>query len=407
MAIKLTDFITTNITRDTVISSGRNKTVAYLSDTVKEDGNKVGSPLVYTSLMEVSNAVSTLSSAKLYPTTSDVYKACKVFFDCGGRSILLVQVPVDIGAPEDSVNLYLDKVKSLPLEVIAFTTKIGTDVNHPEGTTTDYNGGLLFEHRKNIIDYLDRLEVDEGTSYRKLFALDIIDIGDVVLQGSSVNVMYKLVEKVSNGTVMDERYFYSCMSILAHLSRIDLNKPATISDYCFTEEKLILPVTNETSFNWQDLGGVANVVLDIFGGVPTNFGGNTGGGTDLVEEYMTIFIAQDVLFTELNLLKLKLKSGNAIARVDSALVRTLEVYYQAGFLVQTIYSGEDIIINKNGVNYTVLSKGSVITGGYVINILPINSRTQTEVNNRNLPDVHLIFNTAKGIRKINNVGKIV
>lgn len=394
MAIRLQDFINVHITRDTVISTGRNKTVAFLSSNVRPDANKPDA-LIYTSITEVANAKAVGTGTLLYPITGDVYKACKVFFDCGGRSILLVQVAVNLNDETTSPNIYIDAIKALPLEVVAFSVQRGTSVT--VGGVTTYNGGLLDSDRINIISYLDDIEQNEGTSYRKLISLDITDLADVALQGASVNVMYKLV------TAHD----YSCMAILSHLSRIDLNNTASITDYCFTEERLLAPVNNTVSLVWATVGQKANVVLDIFKGVPTNFGGNTGGGTDLVEEYMSIFISQDILLTEVDLLRAKLRTDNAITRVHSALIRVLEVYYNAGFLVQSLYTGEDIIVNKNGVNYKVLAKNSMLTGGYIINILPITSRNEAEIANKSLPDVHLIFNTVKGIRHINNVGKII
>lgn len=122
---------------------------------------------------------------------------------------------------------------------------------------------------------------------------------------------------------------------------------------------------------------------------------------------MLITIAQDILRTELNLLTSKIKGVDAVASVNSALIRTLELYTTLGFLTTGVYNGEDIVVNKNGVNIKVIGKGQIIKGGYFINILPMNSRTVTEVANRNLPDVHFIFNTAKGIRYINNVGRLV
>ena len=395
MAIKLQDFINVHITRDTVISTGRNKTVAFISSNVRPDANKEDS-LVYTSITEILNASEVGNPAnKLYPTSSDVYKACEVFFNNGGRSILLVRAEVDLLDSSTSLGIYKDTIDSLPLEVVAFSVQRGTIITVGEVTT--YNGGLLDTDRAGLIAHLDNLELVEGTSFRKMITLDILLLTDVQTYGESTNTVYKYVTE----------HDYSCMAVLSHLSKITLDKPATISDYCFTEEITLTPVDNSVGLNWQDISLRLNLVLDIFKGIPTNFGGNTGGGTDIVEEYMSIFISQDVLLAEVELLKTKLKPSTAITAVHSALIGVLEPYFSAGFLVETIYEGEDITVNKEGINYSIISSGSIVTGGYVIAILPIASRTATEIANKNLPDVHLILNTAKGIRYINNIGKIV
>jgi hypothetical protein len=395
MAIRLQDFINVHITRDTVISTGRNKTVAYISSNVRPDDNK-GDSLVYTSITEILNAGEVGNPTnKLYPTTSDVYKACEVFFNNGGKSILLVRAEVNLLDASTSLGIYRDVIDNLPLEVVAFSVQRGTITTVGENTT--YDGGLLESDRAGLIAHLDNIEVSEGTAFRKMIALDVILLADIAVFGESVNAVYKYTTS----------YNYSCMAILSHLSKIDLNNPASISDYCFTEEATLTPVTNSTGLNWSVVGQNANVVLDIFKGVPTNFGGNTGGGTDIVEEYMTIFISQDVLLAEIELLKTKLKAENAVTRVHSALIRVLEVYYNVGFLVQSVYTGEDIAVNKNGINYTIISKGNMMTGGYVIVILPVTSRNTAEIASKSLPDVHLVFNTSKGIRYINNIGKII
>lgn len=401
--IRLQDFINVNITRDTVISTGRNKTVAYISSNVQPDENKPDG-LIYTSITEILAAAEVDNPTNLlYTTDSDVYKACEVFFNNGGRSIMLVNAPVDLNDSSRSLGIYRDTINALPLEVVAFAVQQGTVSTVGEITT--YNGGLLDSDRAGLISYLDDIEENEGTAYRKLLALNILDVSlvdssDTAPENAlaeSTNVIYKYTNS----------YDYSALAVLAHLSKIDLNNPNSISDYCFTEEATLTPVTNSAALNWNDLGHKLNMTLDIFKGVPTNFGGNTGGGTDLVEEYMTIFIAQDVLLAEVDLLKSKLRTNNAITKVNSALIRILETYYDAGFLVQEVYTGEDITAIKNGVNYTLLSKNSMITGGYIISILPMSSRSTAEIASKQLPDVHIIFNTSKGIRYIKNVGNIL
>ena len=118
-------------------------------------------------------------------------------------------------------------------------------------------------------------------------------------------------------------------------------------------------------------------------------------------------IAQEISKVQLQLLQSKLTSADAITKVHSGLISVLEEYYNAGFLVETIYQGETISSVKNGENYTILTKGEVITGGYHVVILPLNSRTEAEVNNHKLSDVHVILSTEKGIRYIQTTGKVI
>lgn len=382
MAVKLNNFVNVHITKDTPTSSRMSRVVAYISDGVSANPDITSQDNIYYSLAQVLDARGSAEGETFYKEGSDVYKACQVFFSCGGQCIKLIHT----GAGDAS---YEEAVKNLPLNIIAFGC-----AKFVQGDT---NKGLSESGRKTIINYLDTLESLDGTACRKLFVTNIDSVDDLSSLGASNNLICKYA------TTGDG---YDFMSVLAYLSKVDVEYPETLADYCFTKETS-LPTQTFNDPDWKDFGNKLNVVLDIFGGTPINFGGNTAAGTDLIEEYVVIMIAQEIAQVQLQLLQTKLTSIDAITKVHSGLISVLEEYYNAGFLVESIYQGETISRVKNEENYTILNKDEVITGGYHIVILPLNSRTVEEVNAHKLSEVHVILSTNKGIRYINTEGKVV
>lgn len=249
MAVKLTDFVNIHITREEVISNGKNKAVAYLSDIVKPDKNNPDN--LYFSLKQILEAEELETTNKLYGVNTDVYKACKVFFDHGGKAIKLINVNIPNKQQSESINAYKTAVRNLPLDIIAFAPKYGTVVTGgtEENPTSIYNGGLLPADQHHIVEELEKIEMENGTAFRKMVAFDTTLLSAPEGHNNSNNAMYKYVESTSG--VAKEEYINSCMGILAHLSRIDLNNPATISDYCFTKELGIPVVANTEELTWQ------------------------------------------------------------------------------------------------------------------------------------------------------------
>ena len=132
--------------------------MAYISNSV---GNDKDNPYgIYYSLTQVAEASET-GTNKLYLEDSDVYKACKVFFDCGGQCIKLIKAEATGASQSLDDAAYKTVVEKLPIEIIAFACKKHENL---EGTS---NKGLSKDGRSALVTYLDGLEALDWTSVTK------------------------------------------------------------------------------------------------------------------------------------------------------------------------------------------------------------------------------------------------
>lgn len=196
------------------------------------------------------------------------------------------------------------------------------------------------------------------------------------------------------------------MTIAAYLSGINVYKDDTVYDYAFTEEKI--PESNINNETFKDLmNHNFNVDIDLANAV-RNTGGNCKNGEDLVNSYVLIILHQTLTDALVNLLTQKIKGSQGVSQIYSAMTQELEKYLNCGYLAtDKIWTDEDLIVTKNGVNYTIIEKGTPLLKGYSIKVLPFDSLTTAQKANHEAPEVYVIIADQYGIRKITVTGEVL
>lgn len=365
--IKLSDFINVNIETSDITSTEQNKVVVYIC------GGSVGSSKIYTSYSEELKRILTDAGKKF----------CEQFFKCAGQSLRVMILNTSTISDQQEVNkTFLSALDSLNLNEVAFAFETGTSPQYSMGSVGSSTG---------ILDLINKLYTlsSEGSSYRKLGVIQVDNINNAF---NSKNLICKYTTQTED-----------VASVLAYLSRVSLNDSDSIKGYGFTKELTCKDMSSELSTTtWTDIKNNLNTDIALTGSDICNFGGNTSAGTDIMQEYMSIYISQEILYAEWNLLKNKIQKSYGSEAVHNAIINVLEKYYDSGYLVPAVYEGNTIYEHVNGSNVEILKDGEMITAGYKIMTLP-----STSSDSHSLPKVVIILNTDKGINYINNIGTIL
>lgn len=203
-------------------------------------------------------------------------------------------------------------------------------------------------------------------------------------------------------------------TIAAYLSNINYYETDTVHDYMFTVENYTtqngltnkaIELTNEQYFDL--ISNNYNVDIDIANSI-RNMGGNCKDGEDLVNNFSRIVLHQTLTERLVELLAQKLKSTSGISKIYAAICSELERYKNAGYLTtDKIWTNEDLKISRNGVTYTIIEKGTPLTNGYIVTILPMTSLTDEERTERSAPPIYVILADQYGIRKMTISGEII
>ena len=270
------------------------------------------------------------------------------------------------------------------------------DIEDQGGTAQVKGFNLILASIKNKV-------TEFGTAYRKLLVRFLATTGGQGYTTQNITNLKRDENLIWKLTVTET----DLASILAYFSKVTINNPDTLKDYNFTEEftctDMYLAFTN---VDWNDIKDFVNTDADIFQKTPKepiNLGGNTSAGFDMIQEFESIYISQQIVNKEFELLRNKLSLTDARSVLHSALVDVLEPYYSIGYLIQAEYTKADVYRNVNGQNICILAKGEVIDGGYKIIILP--KKAGEDVHN--FPEIEVIINTNKGIRYIKTTGIVL
>lgn len=406
--IKLKDFVDVNLTSVTPSSNEENKTVVYIY------GNSGLSQLRLTKTLNASNYVTEMVSldtvAKEFITQ---------FFNLGGASLKVVCLQTATATSYDVVNsnntLFINEVKNLPVEQVAVVVRQASEgideQSQYDATGYHYESYQIDSTNHNglneILDSIQAVVTEQGTAYRKLlvkgyYTDSTYDETQIVGDTSqsipgltrNINLIWKLCKNEKD-----------LASVLAYFSKVTLLNPDTLKDYCFTEELTCTDMKSAfANVNWNNVKNFINADIDLQqNGTIINLGGNTSAGYDMIQEFESIYISQDIVERELTLLKGKISLTDAKSVIHSAIIDVLEKYYNIGYLIQTQYTGPNIYRNINGNNTCILSSGEVITGGYKIIILPQSAGADVH----SFPEIEVIINTNKGIRYIKTTGVVL
>ena len=90
------------------------------------------------------------------------------------------------------------------------------------------------------------------------------------------------------------------------------------------------------------------------------------------------------------------------------IAKELENYSNCGYLSKDkIWTDKTMVVNKNGIDYTIIEQGTPLITGYVIKVLPMSARTEQEKAERQAPPIYVVIADQYGIRAITVNGEII
>lgn len=214
------------------------------------------------------------------------------------------------------------------------------------------------------------------------------------------------------------------MSIAAYLSQTNIDAIDSIKDYAFTQEQLSYYDSDSNSPTYQqwvvsegeDIDDetysvlqAANINVDVdLAGAVRNCGGNCKNGADLVNDYVRIILHQTLTDRLINLLTQKIKNSTGVSKLYVVIAQELERYLNCGYLTTgKVWTDNSLVVTRNNVNYTIISKGDALVNGYAIKILPMASLTDAEKAAHKTPPIYVIIADQYSIRQITINGEVI
>ena len=213
-------------------------------------------------------------------------------------------------------------------------------------------------------------------------------------------------EEVKNFVVKYSSIQGAEMTIAAYLSKINVYGINTIYDYAFTQEVITPETISDTNFG---LVIENNMNIDVnLANTIRNCGGNCKDGLDITNNFVRIILHQTLTDKLLNLLLQKIKGNTALGKIYTVISQELDNYLTNGYLsTDKIWKDDKLVINRNGVDYTIIDKGTPLTNGYIIQILPMKALSAEEQRTHSTPPIYIIISDQYGIRQITINGEVI
>ena len=206
----------------------------------------------------------------------------------------------------------------------------------------------------------------------------------------------------SNTNIVD-----NALTIGAYISRIDLNASNSFRDYIYTPEHIkaesldAMTLSQLEQNNYNFVSRIGNKTL--------NFGGDLMTGDNIITDFGTLAIENDLTYALLDAVSDKQYMNDAgINTIVSTMENRITRYTKNGFLeVNSIYSGNDIVITYNNRDFSVIKNGTPLVKGFKIFTIPVRYITLADRNDRRLPPIYVVLNTLSGVRTLEVVGSVV
>ena len=196
------------------------------------------------------------------------------------------------------------------------------------------------------------------------------------------------------------------MTIAAYLSKINCYGVDTVCDYAFTQEVLIAENLADADFGTIMTDNM-NVDINL-SNTTRNCGGNCKDGLDITNNFVRIVLHQTLSESLLNLLVQKIKNSTGISKMYAVIVNELDKYLTSGYLTtDKIWNEEDLVIHYGDTDYTIIEKGTALTNGYIIKVLPLSSLTANDKAKKAAPPVYVVIADQYGIRLITVNGEVI
>lgn len=216
------------------------------------------------------------------------------------------------------------------------------------------------------------------------------------------------VKFIASDATLEADHSGAEMAIAAYLSQINVYGIDTVHDYAFTREVFDWHCEDVTDDQYATImQNNMNVTVSLANAY-RNCGGNCKDGLDLVNSFVRIILHQTLTDRLLTVLAQKIKNAAGVGKIYTALVQELENYRTCGYLAtDKFWIDEDLIITYNGVNYTIIEKGTQLQNGYKAVVLPLASLTEEDKAAHKAPPIIVVLADQYGIRVINVTGDII
>lgn len=327
------------------------------------------------------------------------------FFRNGGGQLLILEVTAENKGALDSCFKNLHEL--LTAEGSDFIYVCLSSAAVAFLSSTDLKGLITAaEDSKSPYTYRLLLTTSDTSKYNS----------DSEYSAYSIGVKYctKAVLSDTQARVVD-----AALLIGAYYSQVNLDGSESIKDYCYTSETLenVLPTTN-VDFT----SGVENVsdsvydtlignqynFIDQIGKNIVNFGGNLLNGTSIHLDFATCAAENDITNAVLSsMLKKQYLTAAGLNTVLASIDATLVRYMSNGYLeLGSLYSGDDIICSYNGVNHTIIKKGTSLSKGYLVTAIPIANISDQDKLDKRFTPIFVIMQTQSGARVIEISGEV-
>lgn len=195
-------------------------------------------------------------------------------------------------------------------------------------------------------------------------------------------------------------------TVAAYLSKINIESSNSVKDYCYVAENVAAQTSDDEMLGML-MGRNVNVDIQLANAV-RNIGGNCGDGSDIVNNYLRIILQQTVTDRLIELLTTNIKGQAGITKICSTIAKELQIYLNCGYLTtDKIWTKDDVFVTYNGQAYPVITKGTALTDGYALTVLPMSSLTEADIAAHKTPPIYLVLAEQYGIRMITINGEVI
>lgn len=290
------------------------------------------------------------------------------------------------------------------------------------------NGGVKLQVHEGveISDLADKIAALDDEYICVAYASDESSVENVYSQMKSIaktrslnSNIYGINEKIllattltnDNESVKNFAVKYSTvqgaeMTIAAYLSKLNAYGTDSIYDYAFTQEVLASENISDSTFGTIQTNNM-NVVVYL-ANFNRNCGGNMKDGSDVTNTFVRIVLHQTLTDRLINLLTQKIKNASGLSKIYTVIAQELDRYLVSGYLTtDKIWLDETLNVEYNGATYPIIEKGTPITSGYVVRVLPLNSLSEADRALHKAPPIHLVIADQYGIRQITINGDVI
>lgn len=324
-----------------------------------------------------------------------------------------------VSSLSDANTLYASKPKTLAYLQMYFLNG-GAKVRVIENTSySDITNDVLSSlNNTDICVAYAASDSEKASAYAALKALAIARSAEQTVYGINEKlILAATADENDTASVKNFIVKYATvpgaeMTIAAYLSKIDVYGIDTVYDYAFTQEILSRTTPTLAEDITDTKYGIIirnNMNVDVYlANAVRNCGGNCKDGADIVNNFVRIVLHQTLTDRLLTLLTQKIKSTSGISKIYTVIANELERYLTCGYLTtDKVWTDEDLKISYNQALYTIIEKGTALTSGYVMRILPFSALTDQDKAQRKAPPIYIVLADQYGIRQITINGEVI